>query len=102
MTFIIVALFVMGVKVVINGVADHWRVDLDWLYDFAWKSYGAEAPMWWKTISKPLYYCNVCMSSVWGTVGYLLTGWHSWQHWILHIVICAAIVSAVNWIESKI
>ena len=102
MSYIILAAFVMGVKVVINNLANHFEIDLTDLLWYAWRKDGSMASQWWGHISKPLYYCNVCMSSVWGTIGYLLIGWASWQDWMLHVIICAAIVSAVNWIESKI
>ena len=102
MSYIILAAFVMGVKVVIDQLASHFKIDLQDVYYYIHPDRPDSSPNWWRHLSKPLYYCNVCMSSVWGTIGYLLIGWASLQDWMLHVIICAAIVSAVNWIESKI
>lgn len=102
MSFIILAAFVMGVKVVIDNLASHFDIDLSDIWWYGWYKDGRMAPHWWAHISRPLYYCNVCMSSVWGTVGYLLMGWASWQDWALHCIICAAIVSGVNHIKDKL
>lgn len=103
MSFIILALFVHGVYVVINSTAEHFGGDA-WLNDFYWyntRTYD-DRPLWQRTILKPTFQCNVCMSSVWGTVGYYLIGWESAQDWILHCVVCAALIAGVNYIQSKI
>lgn len=99
MSYLILAAFVYGVKVVIDSFADHYEIDLIDLYEYRNKC-GHQRPMWQKTILRPLFYCNVCMSSIWGTVGYLLIGFESWQQWALHLVICAALVDTFNWIRN--
>lgn len=48
-------------------------------------------------LAKPLFYCNVCMSSVWGTVFYiLLPGQFEIVSWISHLLFSVAFIHTYN------
>lgn len=94
MTYLLIGLFVYGLHQVIWNVADFFGVDLDDFYHYYGPEYNrSERPLWQKFIMKPLFYCPLCMSSLWGSVCFfLILNGRDLQLWILHCVVCAAIV----------
>lgn len=100
MTYLLLILFVWGISKVINGFFDFFGYDIDFFYNDT----GYEPrPLWQKFILKPTVYCNICMSSFWGSVAYwgLLNG-RDWREWILHCVICAGAIFLMNLIVDKL
>lgn len=102
-SILICAAFVYGVKAVINGYADFFDFDLDNFYAFKNTKFAPHAwrdrPQWQRFILKPTIYCNVCMSSVWGSVYFWAVHYHSanWiVEWPLHMVCSAAIITIIN------
>ena len=100
-SLIICALFVYGVSTVIKGYAEFFDVDLDRVYSFMKPRNQCEMmrdrPKWQRFIMKPTFYCNVCMSSVWGSAYYVcMHGLVDPLQWILHCVITAAIIYIIN------
>ena len=107
-SILICAAFVYGVKAVLNGYFNFFNLNLDhfceyrkppkavfsdpcWVYE--------ERPLWQRFILKPTIYCNVCMSSVWGSVYFWAVHYDSanWiTEWPLHMVCSAAIISIIN------
>lgn len=63
LTFLVNALFILGVyysfskNQIFGGVREYFLM---------------KNPMFWTPILKPFILCFVCMSSVWGTIGYIL------------------------------
>ncbi len=95
MTYILLIAFVWGVSKVISMTADFFGFDIDGFYHY--KSDYLKRSEWQQFIMKPTIYCNVCMSSFWGTICYwLLLSGNSWQDWILHCVICAGAIWIIN------
>lgn len=102
MTYIIVILYVFGVSRVIRGFFEFFGVDLDALYNYTSPTFEIR-PLWQKFIMKPTIYCDICMSSFWGSVCYWvhLQG-SSVNEWVLHCVICAAGIFVINRILDKL
>ena len=96
MTYLIFAFFVYGLHKVIWETAGFFQVDLESLYRYNHSNQclpSYERKTWQKAIMKPLFYCAVCMSSVWGTFAYfVLLGETDIAQWVLHCVISAAVV----------
>ena len=106
--------FVFGMSVVIDGYfeffGDENRKERFYNYRrpkttpgfFACEPF-IDRPLWQKFILKPTIYCNVCMSSFWGTVYYwvLLQG-DSWRHWIVFCVVCAGSIWFINHVVKAI
>jgi len=99
--------FVFGVYVVIDGYFEFFgdEKSKDQFYNYvkvknkSWRG----RPLWQKFILKPTIYCNVCMSSFWGTVYYwLLLQGDSWRHWIVFCVVCAGAIWLINHIVKAI
>ena len=106
MTYLIVAFFVYGLHKVIWETAGFFQVDLDHFYTYEPEGIVMDhyyhRPTWQKAIMKPLFYCAVCMSSVWGTFAYfVLLGETNIAQWILHCVISAAIVYILTYFTSN-
>ena len=106
-SILICAAFVYGVKAVINGYADFFGWNIERAYEWIDQEtnpetnewYAEPRPMWQKFILKPTIYCNVCMSSVWGSVYFWAVHYDSanWiTEWPLHMVCSAAIISIIN------
>jgi len=106
-SFILCALFVYGISKVIDGYADFFDIDLDRFYNESGALFKDQdspvqitkiRPKWQKFLFKPLFYCNVCMSSVWGSVFYLVVYWNEIDFftWACHLIISAAIISIIN------
>lgn len=104
---ILCALFVYGAKAVINGYCDFFGVDLDDFYEKTNREYVNDCigevynirPQWQKFILKPTIYCNVCMSSFWGSIYYwaiIGTIDHWFFIWPLHLIATAAIITLLN------
>ena len=102
MTYLILPLFVFGVSVVINFMADFWTIDLDRVYEQRRvKSVFGESyeprPRWQQFIMKPTIYFNVCMSSFWSAVCYFgLLGLSSFPEYILHSFTSAGLIYLIN------
>lgn len=100
MSYLIVAFFVYGLHKVIWETAEFFGFDLESEYSHRKSAYWR--PMWQKAIMKPLFYCAVCMSSLWGTFAYfVLLGKTDIAQWILHCVISAAIVYILTYFTSN-
>ena len=94
-SIIICALFVYGVSTVINGYAEFFDIDLERLYSTGKDNF--IRAKWQRFIMKPTFYCNVCMSSVWGSVYYVcMHGLTDPFQWIIHCIISAAIIYIIN------
>lgn len=99
MTYILLTLFVYGIHKVIWSYADFFDVDLGDVYENKNRlsCHGQIRPLWQKFLFKPLFYCNVCMSSVWGTVCYfLILDLRALDLWVLHCVISAGLITIIN------
>ena len=95
MTYILLTAFVWGIGKVINGFFEFFDFDLEWFY--------TNRPLWQKFILHPTIYCNICMSSFWGSVCYwLLLQGRSIPEWILHCVICAGAIFVINRIIDRL
>src|SRR5690606_1104095 len=106
MTAIYLIAFVWGISKVINSTAEFFDFDINYFYHWRTdRSYPAEyskRPKWQQFIIKPTIYCNVCMSSFWGSVCYwLLLQGRSIPEWILHCVICAGAIFIINRIIDR-
>jgi hypothetical protein len=106
-SFILCALFVYGVHTVIHHTAEFFEIPMGRAYRLhhGWKYYArdvrGERPTWQKFFLRPLFYCNVCMSSIWGSIFYVANfGFEQPISWILHCVISAAIIAIINQILS--
>lgn len=113
-SILICALFVYGVKAVIDGYALFFDLDFDYFYEFKdtypdlHKRVVRSRPKWQQFILKPTIYCNVCMSSFWGSVYYwsmyvneIITIEAEWYVvWPLHMVCSAAIITLFNQIPE--
>lgn len=110
-SILICSLFVYGVKAVIDGYAWFFDIDLEHVYRFTdWKEANEHGRIlnlrhkWQQFFMKPTFYCNVCMSSVWGSVYYwsmhsfeLLERLDTWYFlWPLHLICSAAIITLIN------
>ena len=95
MTYIIVILYVYGVSIIIKSFFEFFGVDLDLLYSHDKRM--DQRPLWQRFIMKPTIYCNICMSSFWGSVCYWvhLQG-SSVSEWVLHCVIAVVGVLVVS------
>lgn len=95
MTYIIVIFYVFGVSIIIKSFFEFFGVDLDMLYSYDKRM--NRRPLWQKFIMKPTIYCNICMSSFWGSVCYWvhLQG-SSVNEWVLHCVIAVVGVLVVS------
>lgn len=93
-TIFITALFVIGVKAVINGFFEFFGIEINQIYHWAQDD---PRKTWQQFIMRPTIYCNVCMSSFWGTIGYILasTTFNTFE-WILTCFSCAAIITIFN------
>lgn len=102
MTYIIVIFYVFGVSIIIKSFFEFFGVYLDDLYNYTGSNYEVR-PLWQKFIMKPTIYCNVCMSSFWGSVCYWvhLQG-SSVNEWVLHCVIAVVGVIVVSRILDKL
>lgn len=100
MTYLLLIAFVWGASKVISGLFDFFEYDLDIFYNYT----GHEPrPLWQKFILKPTVYCNVCMSSFWGSICYwLLLQERSIPEWILHCVICAGAIWILNRVDESL
>lgn len=104
MSYVLLALFVYGIHKVIWGFADFLGVDLDALYNHMSvdESDYRIRPNWQKFLFKPLFYCNVCMSSFWGTICYfLILDLRALDIWILHCVISTGLITIVNKLTER-
>lgn len=103
-TYLILPLFVYGLHKIFYMLAEALHVDLDRFYYFGFKKpkcvVDEYEPSFRHLLLKPLFYCNVCMSSFWGTLCFFtLLGGVEWRVWILHCVVCAAVISLLNQIR---
>lgn len=95
MTYILLTAFVWGIVKVINGFFEFFDFDPEWFYH--------NRPRWQKFILSPTIYCNICMSSFWGSVCYwLLLQGRSIPGWIMHCVICAGAIFVINRIIDRL
>jgi hypothetical protein len=108
-SILICALFVYGVKAVIDGYALFFDLDFDYFYEFKdtypdlHKRVVRSRPKWQQFILKPTIYCNVCMSSFWGSVYYWATSYDAeywFIFWPIHMVCSAAIITLFNQIPE--
>jgi hypothetical protein len=106
-TLLICAAFVYGVSTVIDLTTSFFGLDLDKIYEGKKPPRSSafdrdpidykENPLFLKFIYRPLFYCNVCMSSVWGSIYYVVSfGFVDPWSWILHCVISAGLIQIVN------
>ena len=101
-----IALFVIGVKVVINGFWDFfsgYENSLQRFYEYRNRN---EIPTYRSKFGKfllhPTIYCNVCMSSFWGTLCYWgILGGTMWNEWIYGCVISAGLIYIYNLIREN-
>lgn len=92
-----IAVFVYGAHKAIHHTADFFDIDLDFIteHDF----FGNQRPLWQRVLARPLFMCNVCMCSVWGTLGYVALEWFNgftWNGWLLTIIGAVTFVTAFN------
>jgi hypothetical protein len=106
-TFFLCALFVYGVHTVIHHTAEFFGLDLFRFYEGKKATVHPrfrqgevdyqERPIWQQFFLRPLMICNVCMSSVWGSVFYVMNfGFTDPAQWVFHCVISAAIIFIIN------
>lgn len=89
LNIIIVSLFVFGVKSVFNGFFDFFDFDLMTFYERQNKFV--------QFILRPTIYCNVCMSSFWGSLGYYLTfSEHNISTYVLTVVSCTTLIQIIT------
>lgn len=82
-------MFVYGVNVVIHMTSDFFGYDIEDFFD--------RQPKWKQVFLKPTIYCNVCMSSFWGTIAYwFLLGESDPYFWVICCVCSAGIISIIN------
>ncbi len=88
-TIVITTLFVYGISIVVNGIAQFFNIDIDDIY--------ARASKILRFVMHPTIYCNVCMSSFWGTIGYVMAceSFDTGQ-WLLTCVISAGLINIYN------
>jgi hypothetical protein len=99
-TILTVYLCVYGLHTAIHYFAEYVDFDLGfWAnHDFQ----GNYRPFWIRSIARPLFLCNVCMSSLWGTVFYLLaSGTWSFSGWVITCLSVAALISISNKVLDK-
>src|SRR5690606_38183497 len=107
MTYILLTAFVWGIGKAINGFFEFFDIDIERIYEFRnWREslpFVEHRPLWQKFILRPTIYCNICMSSFWGSVCYwLLLQGRSIPEWIMHCVICAGAIFLINTIIERI
>jgi hypothetical protein len=106
-SILLCALFVYGVKAVIDGYAWFFDWNIERFYEWQdplenpktneWTA--SPRPKWQQFILKPTIYCNVCMSSFWGSVYFWSMYYENDQwfiYWPLHMVCSAAIITLFN------
>jgi hypothetical protein len=103
-----IALFVIGVKVVIQGLWTFFFYERFSSIEFFMEHKNADTarpyprPKLEQFLLHPTIYCNVCMSSFWCTICYwAILGGAMWNEWIYGCVISAGLIYIYNLIREN-